>query len=372
MKRESSHNDDNILDYLHYFKDIPRSLFEFGEVDYGILSVISYAEFENLEDEDVGKSLKTLLEKLTRKDINELIDEDINVRIVLEKVCKSHRFGSLHFMGFFQKKSDEKEEQYAALLLSSGRKGYLVFRGTDGTVIGWKENAIMLYNDEIPSERHALETLEKISKEYDEVVIMGHSKGGLIASWCGRMCSEETFSKLKGVYSFDGPGLSKALIGGKRWDEFSTLFVELIPKKSIVSVLFETLPNTFVVDCNVDLLNQHYITNWVIDGTKFKRLPSTSTESKLTSLMIKDFLSSSSESERKIFCDTLFSIVDLCNEQNVLKLPEVAFKKLPEILGAMSKIPVEAQKICWEVLTTLRLSFRSGLKKLIHGEDKNA
>ncbi len=46
----------------------------------------------------------------------------------------------------------------------------IVFRGTDDSIIGWKEDFHMTYMKEIPAQKHALEYLEDFFKQYTKQI----------------------------------------------------------------------------------------------------------------------------------------------------------------------------------------------------------
>ena len=58
----------------------------------------------------------------------------------------------------------------------------IAFRGTDSTLVGWKEDFNMSFLPVIPSQHDALEYVEQISEHYKgRLYICGHSKGGNLA-----------------------------------------------------------------------------------------------------------------------------------------------------------------------------------------------
>ena len=58
----------------------------------------------------------------------------------------------------------------------------IVFRGTDDSVIGWKEDFQLTYSREIPAHRSAMAFLEKhLPNLSGHIAVSGHSKGGNLA-----------------------------------------------------------------------------------------------------------------------------------------------------------------------------------------------
>ena len=57
----------------------------------------------------------------------------------------------------------------------------VVFRGTDDTLIGWKEDFHMTYMDHVPAQRRAASYLQNVMKEFPKgrFLVAGHSKGAI-------------------------------------------------------------------------------------------------------------------------------------------------------------------------------------------------
>ena len=76
---------------------------------------------------------------------------------------------------------DSIEQQFAALTIDLGNGSiYISFRGTDDTIVGWKEDLNMGFLEEIPSQKQAVEYVARVARQYSDrtIRIGGHSKGG--------------------------------------------------------------------------------------------------------------------------------------------------------------------------------------------------
>jgi len=95
----------------------------------------------------------------------------------------------------------DQEKQFAAFCVIIGRrrlsrKMLVVYRGTDMTLIGWKESLNMSFITSIPSQKEAVSYLDKTARRCRyPLIIAGHSKGGNLAVYAGplqhRLCTWE-------------------------------------------------------------------------------------------------------------------------------------------------------------------------------------
>ena len=80
-----------------------------------------------------------------------------------EAMVRSRRFAGLNLSDYCSVLDKEVEKQFAAMIFSLPEFDYqqIVFRGTDDSVIGWKEDFQLTYSREIPAHRSAMAFLEK-------------------------------------------------------------------------------------------------------------------------------------------------------------------------------------------------------------------
>ncbi|MBQ4347238.1 MAG: DUF2974 domain-containing protein, partial [Firmicutes bacterium] len=86
----------------------------------------------------------------------------------------------------------------------------MVFRGTDHSLVGWKENFNMSYEDVVPSQRDAMYYLDKMAQEYKgNIRLGGHSKGGNLAIYAAAHCRVKVRERIFAIYNNDGPGINE-------------------------------------------------------------------------------------------------------------------------------------------------------------------
>ena len=147
----------DLFDYLAWRGDIPLSQVPFGPVDGLILSTLSYVRFQELVPDSPGLSIPLCQAAEAFLSLPEQEAED-RVRCrqdlrLLKALLSASRFASLP-LTFYQDRLDPaREMQFSALtvLLDTG-EALLVFRGTDSTLVGWKEDFNLSFLEVVPAQ----------------------------------------------------------------------------------------------------------------------------------------------------------------------------------------------------------------------------
>ena len=136
----------NIQDYVLWRGDLPLERVPLCDVDALLLSYLSYMPYDHIAGDafDEGISLRDAAQKLLEVNERDKTPLAYNVREdrkLLAALMESARFRDIRLVGYVNKVDPEQEEQFAAVtyLLGEGR-AFVAFRGTDNTVVGWKED----------------------------------------------------------------------------------------------------------------------------------------------------------------------------------------------------------------------------------------
>ena len=158
-------NKSNILDTLLWLGSISKNAIPFYEVDMLIITILEYQKLETIPKEMFGKPVKELLSYACPLSEDEVMGFEVNQVKLWKRVSASERYKDLKLLSAVGEKieDDKGAEQYAAALFQEGSEYYLVYRGTDESLTGWKEDFNMAICEEIPSEKRALESLEKVT-----------------------------------------------------------------------------------------------------------------------------------------------------------------------------------------------------------------
>ena len=203
----------NIFDYLDW-RDISLEKVEFNEIDNLILARLSYFPLDGSVKENDEITVKEAYLKMKEQGTTGRIlqAEDIDL---FPKLANSERFGNLKLTGFVNKIDPEAEKQFSAVtILFPDNTIYVAYRGTDNTIVGWKEDFNMSFSDLVASQTESVKYLEKIANKYPEkkILVGGHSKGGNLAIYASVFCKPEIQDRIIEVYNNDGPGFSEKVV----------------------------------------------------------------------------------------------------------------------------------------------------------------
>ena len=175
----------DIFDYLKWRSDVPFSVAPFNDVDNIILSELSYSDFSGIvSSDDSSVSLSQVCERFfLMHDRSEIIQNtafNAKAPLLMEYMVSGCRFGNMYLHRFVSKLDEEKTAQMSAVtyLLDDG-SAYVAFRGTDNTLVGWKEDFDIGCLSETRGQQLAVDYLKLIAKEINRPLrVGGHSKGG--------------------------------------------------------------------------------------------------------------------------------------------------------------------------------------------------
>lgn len=225
-------------------------------------------------------------------------------------LAHSKRFKHLKAFGYINDYQLDIQQQFAAVSYHLDRHTVLTcFRGTDDTIIGWKEDFHMTYMESIPAQHSALRYLQgMLNQQTADFYVAGHSKGGNLALYAACQLPAELQQRLLIVYPFDAPGLHKKHLQSAGYAAIEKKVAAIIPQQSIVGMMLETPETAQIVASNTIGLFQHISFSWEIEGTDFKCAPALSEESRQIDQTLKTWTDSLSEQELQDFFDLFFGI----------------------------------------------------------------
>ena len=244
----------------------------FAEVDSLVLACLSYFRWpgEGVRGLD-GVPVRELFraehyDAMTR----DLWDPEGLVRL-LAAVVASPRFRDVRICGYVDDFDESAEKQFSACALRLPSGGtYLSFRGTDNTVVGWKEDFNMAFETGVPSQVAAVDYLERMASAIEGPLYLGgHSKGGNLAVYATARCSSPTAARIVRSFSHDGPGFTEEALSEEGWLERSRLVSKTVPRSSVIGMIFERQEDYDVVASSASGLMQHDPFSWVVEGRGF-------------------------------------------------------------------------------------------------------
>lgn len=349
----------NILDYLDW-RDITFKQDKFNEVDNLILSRIAYFPLDNIVPENEKITLKYAYENLENKEKPEIYlqreDKDL-----FFKLAKSKRFGRILLSDYINIISQEEEKQFSALTieLPDGTM-YISYRGTDNTIVGWKEDLNMSFQDLVPSQIEAVNYLEKIAKKTrKQIRIGGHSKGGNLAVYAAAFCNINIKRRILEVYNNDGPGFQNNVVRSKEYKEITSRIHTYLPQTSIIGRLLTQKGKNTIIKSTQTGIMQHDLYSWQVLGNKFVKSEFTNA-SQFIDNTITEWLKEVSVQKREKTIDIIFEILNATGVKTLSEMNTKRFSNAKTILMTYKNIDSESKKI---VLETLKVLLKIAIKR---------
>lgn len=355
----------NIIDYINWRKDFTFDEFPFNEVDALVLCQVQYNSFADLVAENFPlKSVrfKNVYENFyTKGNVNSrlhsnsmLSDETLSM---IQLLGRSKRYSNIRLSGYTNVVDKEKGEQFSAITYSFFMKhkkvNYVVFRGTDDNLVGWKEDCWMSYR-KVPAQEDAAVYLRKAMKcRWGKFFVGGHSKGGNLSIYAGTKLSGWQRLRLNQIYNFDGPGFSKEFLESDEYKNIRSKIHSWYPHQSVIGMLMYHDCEFTVVESQKHLLKQHHLLNWQVDAKGFVKCEQLSESSKFIAATMEQWIYGMSEEQKELFIESLFSIVD---ELDVSTSGDLSENKLKTVFGAVksfSKMESQTRKVITECIRQL-------------------
>ncbi len=351
-----------IFDYLDWRGDIPFSEVSVGEVDNLIFSQICYVDFKrmvpaSLTARPVGllTAAKRYMNAHKEKGDASVLGAIMPPEIVsmMTKAARSQRFSGTSVIGYVNKISDtDEQKQFSALTFLIGEDTcFVAFRGTDDTIVGWKESFNMSFMSPIPAQTEAVKYLEDVAAAFPErrLYVGGHSKGGNLAVWAAVKCPAEVNERVVTVYNNDGPGFNSEFIESEEYALTRDRIRTLVPQTSIVGMLLEHEERYEVVQSTYTGLLQHNCFSWEIMGGRFIHLDTVTEESKKIDATLKGWLAELDIDKRKQILDSLYEILSATNAKT---LTDLNADKL-SLVKAWNNLDAESRKIIRRFITLM-------------------
>ena len=339
----------------------------FNELDMLMLTEITYLPFDQIVSDQMSPDCTCRLFEAAEKvpqDLSMLVTK--NRLKLLEKVASSTRFKNIKLMGYVNDIDPDVQKQFAAMIFKIKPDSYvLTFRGTDDSIIGWKEDFHMTYMDQVPAQKTAVNYLRKAMDAMPgQFILTGHSKGGNLASYAASQIEPEYQERIQSIYSYDAPGLNHSVITSQGYQTISDKIKRYIPQGSIVGMMLETPKQAQIVKSTaIGGLAQHDTFSWQISDQTFVLLDNLNPDSLQVDKTLKNWVDSVSDEELKDFFDLFFGLIldagissinDLTKLENFNKILAVfenanaLTDQEREMLSRLAKLLVDMRYQSWK------------------------
>ena len=361
----------HLIDYLEKVENLTFDQEPLNILDKVCINEIGYLTYEkwltasdlkkpiNLHDFAEGKELNPDYSFMVTKERMELA----------EAMVRSRRFASLSLSNYRSVLDKEVEKQFAAMIFSLPELGYhqLVFRGTDDSVIGWKEDFQLTYSREIPAHRSAMTFLEDhLLNLSGRITVSGHSKGGNLALYSVVQSSTALREQIAELLLLDSPGLMKSLLEKPSYQELKARMIVIRPQDSVVGVmLYWDRPAQLVAAEGIGFA-QHNALTWEVDlvANDFAYEDQPTELSQRLEETFQEWIETLPNQELKQVCDLVF---DTILDSGIESLDDIGIQALPQIgqmLQEFGNLSDKQKKVLQDGFNQLLWIFwKSGNKK---------
>lgn len=349
----------NIMDYISWRGDLSFEQSQFNEVDNLILACFSYVNLDGISA--VTKQKGIGLKKLTKEfmklhTMKELEADKSFIRLapfMMMEMAKSVRFGKCVVRNYVNDIVTEAEQQFAAMeiVLEDGTS-YVSFRGTDDTIIGWKED-FNLSTGVVPAQKRAIEYLQKISEHTDGMLrVGGHSKGGNLAIYGSVMC-KSAHEKILEIYSNDGPGFSREFQELPETKEMMPKIIRIIPEYSIIGTILEHEKEPVIVASSSKGLLQHDAFSWEVQGPALVRRDSLNKTALRFIEILHKWIDGMDMEQKRLLIEDLFATLQASGYENLSEVQSGGLKSLAAMVKRVEKFAPESRGMMQELLTAI-------------------
>ena len=340
----------NFIDYINWRGDLPVSAqFPWNELDNLVMARFSYLPFEKVElhpGDTIGSVTSRILE-IPKEGYH--FREDPKLCAALHE---SRRYRDYEISDFACRREEIIEEQFSAITIHlPNREMYLSFRGTDATLVGWKEDFNMSFQMDIPAQIAAFTYMNEVSEKYPHEMIRmgGHSKGGNIAMYAAFRATTSQQIRMLEIDSFDGPGFMEEFIKENEASPVLDRIRLYIPQQSVVGRLLEINVEPVVVQSLESTVHQHNVYNWQVMKDRFFRTELGAAGDQIDSV-VREWLEKTTLEQRQVFVDGVFEVLNASNATTLRELGSGLFRSLPSFVKSYRSISEEDRKTIMQMV----------------------
>ena len=272
------------------------------------------------------------------------------------ELAETARFGDLEVSGFRNIHDAEAQKQFCAVTVHlGGGYAFIAFRGTDGTLVGWREDFNMTLHNSVPAQVAALDYLQDVAAAMPRAGLLlgGHSKGGNLSVYSSVYAPRDIQDQIIDIYTFDGPGFHQDVFNQKGFDRVRDRIHVIVPQTSIVGMMMgHEVPYT-VIHSRESGLQQHDPYSWQVEGPSFVSLERTTNSSRFVDTSMKDWMDRLTPEQQQSVVDTIFDIMQSTGAVQMRQLSDGWYRNAMTILRELRNVDKETRAVVRAALAAL-------------------
>lgn len=274
----------------------------------------------------------------------------------------------------------------------------VAFRGTDNTLVGWKEDFNMAFRCPVPAQESAAEYLTSVAQRYSKrysnknffnklfanklfarfsksfvdsqnnpnIIVVGHSKGGNMAAYAA-MRLDATSQKLGNlvskIYSMDGPGFACDVVDTSVFANVSSRIEKVVPQSAFIGLIMDTgVPYKVTVADSIGLM-QHFGMYWQIKDGDFDYCDCVTPRALAVSKAANEWMMNLPFEERKRRIDSVYSIFSSLGYPTFDEMSSHWSEVVPKLLKIAMHMDSKTYELIRSVMSAFALAGGSSDKK---------
>lgn len=330
-----------IFDYLKWRGDLLFQERACNEIDNLILSELSYIEMEGIAP-DLKSNERISLSEVPEQYLKLGYDqsETLNDPLPLLKAAvNTKRYTGIKLGNYVNKISTQRHLQFSATTFYLDDEHiFVAFRGTDDTLVGWREDFSISYLSETPGQKEAVSYLNKVLEQTDkQVIVGGHSKGGNLAIYASAFCNPDKKALISKVYSNDGPGFNSKVTSLAEYKDNLHKVEMIIPEDSIIGMLLSNKDKKKIIKSSATGGGQHHPYTWLVEGTSFVEADGQSSSGIFWDKVLDQWIEGLNDEEREIFTSSLFDSMEEAGLNTLSDINENKLESYTAVIKAAKK-----------------------------------
>lgn len=311
---------------------------------------------------------------------------------------------------------DSCEQQFAAVTFDLtdciGSSCFVVaFRGTDNTLVGWKEDFNMAFRCPVPAQESAAEYLLSISRrackdscksggirgifssvgdyfanlfnkksdfknsdldnsdntnsndcdlsDNPKIFVVGHSKGGNMAAYAAMRLDAQDRSlgnHINKIYSMDGPSFGSDVVDPKVFSRVVSRIEKVVPQSAFIGLIMDTGVPYKVTDADSIGLMQHFGMYWQVKDGDFDYCDCVTPRALAVSKAANEWMMNLPFEERKRRIDSVYSIFSSLGYSTFDEMSAHWSEVVPALLKIAMRMDSKTHELIRSVMSAFALA----------------
>lgn len=288
-------------------------------------------------------------------------------RALYERMIQGKRFRNLRLNYYVNVIEEQWETQFSAVTYTLGDGShYVAYRGTDETIVGWKEDFNMAFLSPVPGQAYSIEYLNRVAGKFDgPFYVGGHSKGGNLAVYSAMNCEPDIQERILKIYSMDGPGFRPEVLEKCDYGKIADRVVKILPNSSLVGMIFESGMYFQVVKSKTFGLLQHDPYTWLVTGNHLVRADHLYERRQQMDNNLNEWILSLNEQQLQTFVDTMYQVITASQANNLIDFTAEWKKSMNGVIAALKEVDEETVEALKEIVRSLFEITRENRRKQV-------